>query len=173
MDDKIPQIQFALSFAYLINRDHGRAIDAARRALELDPGYADALGLLAWIHSFAGQPQEALRVLDQLKRLNPQLNASTLVVLGLAHFLSGDFGEAIQAFQSAREINPEEMTNRLYLAAVLSRSGQEAEAQWEATEIAMLNPELSVDRWIASQPYKDASELSRLRNDLHRAGLPE
>ncbi len=173
MDDKIPQIQFALSFAYLINRDHGSAIDAARRALELDPGYADALGLLAWIHSFAGQPQEALRVLGQLKRLNPQLNASTLVVLGLAHFLSGDFGEAIQAFQSAREINPEEMTNRLYLAAVLSRSGQEAEAQWEATEIAMLNPELSVDRWIASQPYKDASELSRLRDDLHRAGLPE
>ena len=105
--------------------------------------------------------------------LNPQLNASTLVVLGLAHFLSGDFGEAIQAFQSAREINPEEMTNRLYLAAVLSRSGQEAEAQWEATEIAMLNPELSVDRWIMSQPYKDASELSRLRDDLHRAGLPE
>ncbi len=173
MDDKIPQVHFALSFAYLINGDHGLAIDAARRALELDSGYADALGLLAWIHSFAGEPQKALRVLEKIKRLNPQLNASTLVVLGLAHFLSGDLDRSIEVFQAARESNPEEMTNRIYLAAALSRSGRQDDAEWEATEILMLNPDFSVNRWIKSLPHKDPSELSRLGEDLRRSGLPD
>jgi len=173
MDDKIPQVHFALSFAYLINGDHRQAIDAARRALELDPGYTDAIGLLAWIHAFAGDPQEALRLLEQLKRSSPNLNASTLVVLGLAHFIAGDLERSIKAFLAARESNPEEMTNRIYLTAALSRSGQQDEAEWETTEILMLNPDLSVNQWITTQPYKDSNELSRLRDDLRRAGLPE
>ncbi len=173
IDDNVPQVHFALGLAYFINRDHGQAVNAARRAIELDPGYADAFGLLAWIHCHAGNPQEALRVLEKAKRLNPYPNAGTLGVLGLAHFLAGDLERAIEVYEAARDVNPELLGNQIYLTAVLSRSGRQDDAEWQATEVLTLNPDFSVERWTRTQPYKDPAERSRLREDLLRAGLPE
>ncbi len=173
IDDNVPQVHFALGLAYFINRDHGQAVNAARRAIELDPGYADAFGLLAWIHSHAGDPQEALRLLEKSKRLNPYPNAGTLGVLGLAHFLTGDLERAIEVYEAARDANPEILGNQIYLTAVLSRSGRQDDAEWQATEALMLNPDFSVERWTRTQAYKDPAELDRLREDLLRAGLPE
>ncbi len=173
IDDNVPQVHFALGFAYFNNRDHGQAVNAVRRAIELDPGYTDAFGLLAWIHSHAGDPQEALRVLEKAKRLNPYPNAGTLGVFGLAHFLAGDLDEAIEVHQASLDSNPELTSSRIYLSATFSRSGRLDEAEWEATEILMQNPGFSVERWIRTQPYKDPAERDRLREDLLRAGLPE
>ena len=173
IDDNVPQVHFALGFAYFNNRDHRQAVNAMRRAIELDPGYTDAFGLLAWIHSHAGDPQEALRVLEKAKRLNPYPNAGTLGVQGLAFFLAGDLDKAIEVQQASLDSNPEITGTHIYLAATFSRSGRLDEAEWEATEILMENPGFSVERWIRTQPYKDPAELDRLREDLLRAGLPE
>ncbi len=173
IDDNVPQVHFALGFAYLNNRDHRQAVNAVRRAIELDPGYTDAFGLLAWIHSHAGDPQEALRVLEKAKRLNPYPSAGTLAVQGLAFFLAGDLDEAIEVHQASLDSNPELTSSRIYLSATFSRSGRLDEAEWEATEILTQNPGFSVERWISTQPYKDPAERDRLREDLLRAGLPE
>jgi adenylate cyclase len=173
IDADVPQVQFALSLAHFINRAYTQAIDAARRAIELDPSYADAFGLLAWIHCYAGDPQEALRVVERTKRLSPHLNAATLHVFGLAHFLAGHLKKATEIFEVAREANPELMVGRIYLTALLIRSGRQEDAEWEATEILTLNPDFSVERWARTQPYQDLDQLSRLGDDLRRAGLPE
>ena len=173
IDDKAPQVQFALSVAYLINRHHQQAVDAARRAVELDPGYADAFGLLGWIHSHAGDPQEALRALENSKRLNPNPNASTLATFGVAHFHAGHLEKAIEVLEAARDVNPELPSAQIYLTAALSRSGRQDDAEWEATELLTQNPEFSVERWASTQPYKDSAQRDRLRDDLRRAGLPE
>jgi adenylate cyclase len=173
IDANVPQAHFALGLAYFINRDHGQAVNAARRAIELDPGYSDAFGLLAWIHSHAGDPQEALRVLEKAKRLNPYPNSGILAAVGHAHFLAGDLERAIEVYEAARDANPEQLGNQIYLTAVLSRSGRQDDAEWQATEVLTLNPDLSVERWTITQAYKDPAELDRLREDLLRAGLPE
>jgi adenylate cyclase len=122
IDDNVPQVHFALGFAYFNNRDHGQAVNAVRRAIELDPGYTDAFGLLAWIHSHAGDPQEALRVLEKAKRLNPYPNAGTLGVSGLAHFLAGDLDEAIEVHQASLDSNPELTASRIYLSWFFRRA---------------------------------------------------
>jgi adenylate cyclase len=173
IDDNIAQVHFALSLAYLVNRNHSEAIQEAQRAIELDPGYADAFALLGWVYCHAGDPQEAFAALENTKRLSPHPNAGTLGVLGLAHFLAGDFEKAIEAYQAGININPEVMNNRIYLTAALSRSGRRDDAEWEGMEILTLNPDFSVDRWTRTQPHKDTDQLSRLRDDLRRAGLPE
>lgn len=169
----MPQVHFALGLAYFINRDHDRAVNATRRAIDLDPGYADAFGLLGWIYDHAGDPEEALRVLEKAKTFNPHLNAGTLGVLGVAHLLTGDLEKAIETFRAQRDSNPELPPAQIYLTAALSRSGRQDDAEWEATELLAQNPHFSVERWVRTQPYKDPTERARLRDDLRRAGLPE
>jgi len=173
IDDDIPQVQFALSLAYLIHRRFDEAVEASRRAIELDPGYADAYGLLAWIYSHAGNPTEGLRVLHKSEPLNPHQSAGMLGVWGLAHFQADHLEKAIEAFEAGRDSNPELMASRIYLTAAYVRSGRQDDAEWEATEILTLNPDFSAERWIKTQPYKNSAQLDRLRDDLRRAGLPE
>ena len=74
---------------------------------------------------------------------------------------------------SARDANPELLGNHIYLTAVLSRSGRQDDAEWQAMEVLTLNPDFSVERWTITQAYKDPAERDRLREDLLRAGLPE
>lgn len=173
IDANLPQAHFALSLAYFINGSHEKAEEAARRAVALDPGYADALALLGWIYGHDGQPDKTLAIIEETRPLNPFMNAGTLGILGLAHLLKGHFEEAVEIYRSAVDKNPELMSNRLYLAITLSRSGRQDEAEWEAAEILALNPDFSVERWVSNQPHRDPAERDRIREDLLRTGLPE
>ncbi len=105
--------------------------------------------------------------------MNPFPNSGILAGAGLAHFLAGDLERAIEAYEAARDANPEHLGNQIYLTAVLSRSGRQDDAEWQAMEVLTLNPVFSVERWTITQAYKDPAERDRLREDLLRAGLPE
>jgi adenylate cyclase len=171
LGEAIPQSHWALGFVRLFRREHDLAIAATERSLAIDPNYADGYGLLAWIHTFAGQPKRAIELLDKAFVLNPHPTGIFLQVLGQAQYWAGSVDEALVTNKKVVAINPNLIDGRLYLAACYASLGRADDAQWEAEEILMLAPDFALSDWSRRDPIGDPGSLDRLLTDLRLAGL--
>jgi hypothetical protein len=75
---------------------------------------------------------------------------------------------------AAREIlriMPSATQARLVLTSALVRNGWLADARRVAGEARELDAALTLERWSASQPYRDADVLAGVIDDLRRAGI--
>lgn len=164
-----PQTYWALAFAYVYHRDFHNAQVALRQAIALDPGYADAYALLAWIGNLAGEPTQSLEYMRQASIFDPYLSASSLDVVGLSHYVLGDYVTARDIFKESLERNNENITARIFLVPTLVRLGLQEEAEWELVELQTMNPDFSIERWARAQPFTDKEVLDTLLNEFSRA----
>jgi tetratricopeptide (TPR) repeat protein len=80
-------------------------------------------------------------------------------------------GQATSGTQiDSRAREPESWCN-LYIAAVYSELGRDADAQAEAAEVLRINPNWSLEVWKQRAPYKDPAMLERVFAALQKAGL--
>ncbi len=173
LDPGLPQVHFVAGQVGLFQRRHLAAIEAAETAIAIDPNYADAYALSAWILSYAGRPDQAMARLQQAMRLNPRPPASYLEVLGEIQFVQGRYGESAATFQRVLSINPEYDRARMWLAAALAHAGDTEGAEWEAAELQVARPDFSLGRLAYAFPFKDARKLEWLAHGLRKAGLPK
>jgi TolB-like protein/DNA-binding winged helix-turn-helix (wHTH) protein len=171
IDESIPQVHFAKSQVALFRRDYMQAIRDAEKAVALDPNYADAYGLLAWVLHYAGRPDQALEPMQNALRLNPHAPSVYLTVHGGIYFTLGRYDKALRNFRKALAINPTTQRLRLWIAATYAQAGFLDDAQWEATELLALNPELSLDNVTQDFPFKDQHHMDNFLNGLRKAGL--
>jgi DNA-binding winged helix-turn-helix (wHTH) protein/Flp pilus assembly protein TadD len=112
---------------------------AAERALELDPGIAEAHVRLAGYWRFMGDrpaSDEHLRLALELEPANPLV----LVSLASEHQQQGRFDEAIKLQRRAVEADPLSVLNRYNLGSMLYLAGRLADAETELLEVRELNP---------------------------------
>ncbi len=173
IDSGLPQVYFVRSQIDLFRRRHLSAIEAAGHAIRIDPNYADAYALSAWILSYAGRPGEAAAALDKAMRLNPRPPASYFEVLGEIQFVQARYGESSATFQRVLDINPEYARARMWNAAALVHAGLTDKAEWEAAELLMASPDFALKRMEFAFPFKDQRTLESLLDGLKKAGLPE
>lgn len=160
IDTRVPQIYFAKGIVALFRGQHLAAAEAAHRATDLDPNYADAYGLLAWILHYGGRPDVAVRALHEALRLNPLSSASYDEVAGEINFATGRYEQAVRSFRSALTRNPSHARARLWLAASLAQLGEYDDAEWEIEELTASNPSLDFEKLAFGFPHKDP-ELPR------------
>jgi adenylate cyclase len=173
LNPAIPQVHFVAGQVALFRGLHAEAIEATRRAIHYSPNYADAYALLAWILNYAGQPDEALAVLETATRLNPVIPASYSEILGEIHFSQGNYTDALAEFERALQINPTHMRARMWLVTTLAQTDALDEARWQAGELTLLNPDFSLARLRYAFPFVDPSVRDKLLDGLRQAGLPE
>ena len=173
MDPLLPQVHFVTGQVELFRRRHERAIEAAERAIEADPSYADAYALLAWTLSYAGRPRKALSALETAMRLSPRPPASYLEIRGEIQFLQGRYEDSIATFRRVLDVNPGYVRARIWNAAALARSGRGEQARWEAVELLVASPDLSLARLGFAFPFKDPRALDSVLDALRTAGVPE
>ena len=125
MDPSLPQVHFVTGQVDLFRRRHVQAIEAAQRAIRIDPNYADAFALHAWTLNYAGRPGEALTALEKAMRLNPRPPASYLEILGEIRFVQGRYGESASTFQRVLDVNPDYTRARMWLVAALAHAGSD------------------------------------------------
>ena len=169
----IPQVHFVAGQVALFRGQHAEAIAATQRAIQYSPNYADAYALLAWILNYAGRPNGALAALETAKRLNPIIPASYSVLRGEMYFLQGNYTGALAEFERALQINPIHMRARMWLVTTLAQADLLDEAQWQAAELTLQNPDFSIARLQYAFPFVDQSVRDKLLNGLRKAGLPE
>jgi tetratricopeptide (TPR) repeat protein len=148
-------------------------MDAAYRALEVEPNYADGLAQLTAVLLTLGRHQEGLQAIQKAMRLNPRHPFYYIAINGRAHFALGDYAAAAAAFERALERNPDFIVARRELAASYAHLGRIEDAEWEAQEILALEPGFSLSRERRRVIFRKGDDMDRYIAGLRKAGLPE
>jgi adenylate cyclase len=173
LDPTLPQVYFVEGYNELFRRHYEAAIRSAEQAISINPSYADAYALLAWILHFAGRPADGLASMQQAVRLNPRVPAIYRAVRGVLYYSSHAIDEAVADLEAASGINPSYQLQRLWLVAAYAAAGRISDAEWEGGEILALDPDFTIARVEQTLPIRDPMYRERFLGDLRRGGLPQ
>ena len=162
---------------------HDEAITEADKAIALDGN--DPAGYIAKTRALvlSGRPSEAMPLIEQAMRLDPNFSAEVLYLLGQASFGAKDYPAALAALQRAHRLAPKHLNIMTFLVASHGHLGTTQEA---APVISKLRQAAKVrgyknipwsDRISANDTvralYRSKTDVEHLREGLRRGGLPE
>jgi len=115
--------------------DFDRAASEVQTALSLNPNYAMAYNVIGAIHSYSGQPLEAIPMIERAMRLDPAHSEQYLHFLGMAYLLAGKYETAASHFRERIRLVPRTDFSRAPLASALGHLGEIDEARriWRRT----------------------------------------
>jgi adenylate cyclase len=175
LNNEFAQAHSALGLAHTITGNHDKAVICARRALELQPGDADAQLYAAFPHFFAGQAEIAYEAIINAIRLDPQyVMGPYLNVLGVVCFCAGRYEEAISAFKkNVDRGGPLAPPALVFRTASYSAAGHIEEAKESAQALLNFFPAFSLARYRMLRLFKNPADTERIVDALRKAGLPE
>ncbi|MEJ2540825.1 MAG: BTAD domain-containing putative transcriptional regulator [Gemmatimonadota bacterium] len=132
-----------------------KAKSAARTALELDPGSAEAhacLGFIALWHEWDWPGAE--RELQRARHLSPRCVEALLYHCQYVGFIRCDWGEAIRLLEHAHRLDPMSVAVSAIKGAHLIHSGQPAEALKVLDSARELAPGMTMLHWYRGLAYR-------------------
>ena len=144
-------------------------LDAARRAVDLNPSMPEAWSELGWAQLLSGDPEGCITANQHAQRLNPQGEIASLVWddMALADWEMGRFDASLDAAHRLIAMRPDNWWGQVYLAlnAVALRRPDEAHAAIAAAR--RLQPDLTIAKIQralgVSRPEIDARRDAALR----------
>ena len=146
-DDPGVLVNAAFALAYF-GEEIGAMIALVDRALALNPNFARGWHLSGNLRVLAGQPDIAMEHIEAALRLSPRARIGTsLLNIGVAHFFSRRFDEAVPKLLLAIQEDPSFLYPYRVLAACYAHTGQLDEAREVVTRLRALTgvviPDLS------------------------------
>jgi adenylate cyclase len=172
MNSNIPQVYWSLGYVHLFRKEYDKAIQAVQDAIQISPNYADAYGLLSLIYNHQGNPNGAIENITKGMKLNPYYSYDYPYNLGRAQYLAGRYEEAIDNLNKALEKNETAPTPRIYLIASYVKAGMIDDAEWEAENLQLQNPEMTISQLRRTSAQKDTL-MDELALVLRKAGVPD
>ena len=173
MEDSDGQAHTVLGNVRLLQRRFDEALAIASEAITIRPGCTNANGFLANVLLYCGEPRKAIAHASRAIRYMPVYPPWFVEILSAAYRDAGLLDLAIIAAREVPRIAPSTTQGRLVLASALVRSDWLADARRVVSDSRMLDANLSLRRWAASQPYRNAAVLADIIDDLRRSGVPE
>lgn len=172
-DETEPWAWMGQGIADILMRRTGPAAAAFAHAVDLNPNFAMAHGMLGLAHAFAGEADRAITFIDQASRLSPRevFHGAFAQQYAFAHFVAGDYVLSFDCAKKAHQLRPGHAYPLLIAAACAGHLGEAGSA---ASLLAALNsvaPAISTDWVDANVPYVRAEDRARLIVGLARAGL--
>jgi tetratricopeptide (TPR) repeat protein len=158
----VREVHYGLAYVQMQLHQPELAIRQLKRAIELDPSYADAYAFMGAVYGYSGQPARAVPLLRHGMRLNPDAGYLYYMSLGEAYFFLGETEQALLNLGEALARNPANLETRLFLAAAHAARGDADAARWEAEEISMLAPGFVLRAWLETSPLTDARQKRRV-----------
>jgi tetratricopeptide (TPR) repeat protein len=160
-----------LGTIYVTMRQHEKAIARGERSVELDPNGALMHCLLGRTLSYSGRPEEAIVYLRRAIRLNPFPPYFYFYHLGRCYIMKGKYSDALEEFEKALQLAPDNFVSRIGMIITYSLLGREEEARIAAGELLETTPSFSVEHIKRRSPYKNPIDIERIVDALQRAGL--
>ncbi|MCZ6862907.1 MAG: adenylate/guanylate cyclase domain-containing protein [Alphaproteobacteria bacterium] len=174
----LPTAHSVLALLRMVEGEHDSAIEAARRAVYLDPNNSDAYVNLTVVLGYAGQHSESLEAIKTALRLNPKPPRYLRSYYGWSLFMNGQYERAVEVLEPLREEaggifgfgdSPGET-----LAMAYALLGREEEARAEVEGLLEQDPYSSLALYrVHYQHHKRPEDLENRLDALRRAGLPE
>jgi len=154
-DDPVVLASAGLALGYF-GEDLDAALRLGERGLALNPSYFFGWLQSGWLHLFAGRTTIAIEHFETSLRLDPRGNrGNALTGIGLAHFFSRRFDEALEKLLLALEESPSFITGHRFLAACYAHLGRLHEAREVIERLRAMNPAV-------------LESATRFRNPAHR-----
>jgi adenylate cyclase len=157
----------------VLHRDHARAVAMLDRVLEVAPQCSLAGSLRALTLCWLGKAQEAVASAQHaaaMPALGPE-RAWREQVAALAHYLAGNYGDAVRRARACAAHHPGLAPNGLVLAASLAVLGQLDEAAQAAAQVLTVDPDFRIEPWRQRSMLPDAWR-DTLAQRLRLAALP-
>ncbi len=130
----------AVALAYF-GEDIGAMMGLVDRALALNPSFARGWHISGLLRLWAGQPDRAIEHLHASLRLSPRARIGTsLAIIGLAHFVSRRFEEAVPKLLLTIQEDPNFPSPYRTLAACYAHMGQLGDARAVVQRLRAVTP---------------------------------
>ena len=106
LDTNLGEARASLGIVFSTHQNGSAGYKELQKALDLAPGYAEALIWFAWVNLVLNRPENALTAAQKALKLNP-LAPAFRVYLSDIYLANGEFEKALTEAKRAREINPE------------------------------------------------------------------
>jgi tetratricopeptide (TPR) repeat protein len=142
--DQIPEIHFLLGQVYFLLDDNTNAVNAYKKALNLNISSSESYQFLALEYMLQNQNDKARDALEQALKYSPN-NSEAWQQLARLEKRLGNTQEATSSYEKAIKFKPNKLTNYLELGRLLTENGDPNSAK-ELLESAMKidseNPQL-------------------------------
>jgi adenylate cyclase len=171
-----PRSSFAfsiLSYVHAMQSQYEAALDAARKAVALNPYDMGARGVLGICHLVIGEHREAIELFSMAaQRGNSDPRYQWSALNAFSHYLLGQYDASLSWAREALYLNPDHLQVLAVRTAALAQSGRAEEAA-KATEVLLRNfPGLTVERHLRNFPWKSRADIAHYRDGLLKAGVP-
>jgi len=160
-----------MAHVHLLRSEHDKALEAAQHALDLRPSCDVSAAAVANVLNYSGRSEEAIQFAEQAIRLTPIAPTIYPAVLASSYYGAGRYEDAVAAAHAIVENNSDALDAWLILAAAESAIGNSPAAQAAVEEVLQLRPDLTLDKFLATQPYAGNARLEELADRLRSAGL--
>ncbi len=139
LNDRLPEVHFALGSVYSATGKTAEAIAELKRALELAPNSDEAYRRIGRAYRKAGLKPEGVKALEEAVKANPYywLNYN---LLGIALLEAGKSQEALKAFRKVTEIDPSRPSGWSNIGSVEHNLGQWEESVAMYRKAVQLQP---------------------------------
>ena len=176
--DLDPSNSVALSFDGFVHSHLAGRIDIAetryRQAIEADPNDAFAWLLFGTLHAFRNEPGEAVRFTERARRLSP-LDPQRYYFESLsatAPLAAGDYEKALDLANRSMAGNRRHPSTLRVRTIALQRLGRIEEARVAASELMLLEPDLTVTGYLMRHPAAAFDTGRDWSAALGEAGVP-
>ena len=148
---------------------------AIERALVLNPNMTNAWHLSGWTKIYMGEPDTAIERFARAMRLNPLDPYFETMETGniAAHLLAGHYEKSSLLAQAALQQHPSSLRLLRVAAASYALAEKITEAKNVVTRICELDPTSPLSRAVHFAPFRRPEDVSRYRDALQKAGLPD
>jgi adenylate cyclase len=149
------------------------AMEAAKRAVALNPYDMGARGVLGICHLFVGEHQQAIELFSTaVQRGNTDPRFQWGAFNAFSHYLLGQYDASLSWAREVLYLTPNHLQVLAVRAAALAQLGQNEEAA-KATEVLLNSfPTLTVERHLRNFRWKTPADIAHYRDGLLKAGVP-
>ncbi len=143
LNDKLPEVHFALGSIYAEMGQITQSITELKRAQELAPNSDEGYRLLGNAYLHAGQKERAIRALEKAVELNPYywVNSNAL---GNAYRQTGSYDKALKSFQQVTQLEPQNQIGFANLGVVYMSMGRYQDSIAPLEKAMQLDPQPAV-----------------------------
>jgi tetratricopeptide (TPR) repeat protein len=181
LDAKLPFAYQALGWVHRLRGRHQAGLDAFNEAIRIDPGYVRAYAQIGNQMVLLGDARGAIAMAEKAIAIDPNHRSLPVFqwVKGRAHFVLGEYENAVEALQESVRRRPNLWFTHAWLIAAYALTNHEAEAKKRALDGFRQHhgPRANLD-WVAgyygelqyAHPTVQAA-VAQLLHGLERAGL--
>ena len=171
-----PRSSFAfalLAYVQAMEGNYDAAMNAAGKAVELNPYDMGARGVLGICHFVVGEHRQAIELFSTaFQRGNSDPRFQWPALSAFSHYLLGQYDASLSWAREALYLNPNHLQVLAVRAAALAQLGRSEEAK-QAAELLLSNfPGLTVERHLRNFRWKTPADTAHYRDGLLKAGVP-